>query len=278
MKILITGASSGIGYDAAKTLAQKGHTVFAAARRVSQMETLRPFGATPLFLDVTDEQSIQSCLAQVGDVDALVNCAGYGSFGAIENVPLEEARRQLEVNLFGLARLCQLVLPGMRKRGRGRIVNIGSVAGKGCLYFGGWYHVSKYAVEAFSDCLRMEMKPFGIDVVLIEPGATRTEWGQIAARHLEASSKGTAYEEPALRQAFVLKKGFSPDVKFLSAPSVVTRAIVKGVCSRHPRTRYRVSTGSDSMVFWHAVLPDRWWDGIVRQLASPWLARFAEKL
>ena len=118
------------------------------------METLKAFGVTPLFLDVSDEASIDACLTLTGPLDVLVNCAGYGSFGAIGNVPMEEARRQLEVNLFGLAALCRKVLPGMRTQGYGRIVNISSVAGKACLYFGGWYHVSKYAVEAFSDALR----------------------------------------------------------------------------------------------------------------------------
>ena len=276
MKILVTGASSGIGYDAAKTLAQKGFTVFAAARRVSQMEPLRPFGVTPLFLDVTDEPSIQSCLAQVGEVDVLVNCAGYGSFGAIENVPLEEARRQLEVNLFGLARLCQLVLPGMRSRGSGRIVNIGSIVGRACLYFGGWYHVSKYAIEAFTDSLRIEMEPFGVSVVLIEPGGIRTGWGPVAADHLASSAEGTAYEEPALREAEALRKAYS--ASFLSRPEVVTRAIVRAVTARRPRTRYRPGIGAISMLFWHAVLPTLWWDAIVRQLGAPWIAKLVDKL
>ena len=185
MNILITGASSGIGFDAAAELARLGHTVFAAARRVALMEPLREFGVTPVALDVTSEESIDACLAVTGPLDVLVNCAGYGSFGAIETVPLEEARRQMEVNLFGLAALCKKVLPYMRERRSGRIINISSVAGKACLYFGGWYHVSKYAVEAFSDTLRMEMKPFGVDVVLIEPGATRTDWGIIADDHLQ---------------------------------------------------------------------------------------------
>ena len=275
-RVLVTGASSGIGFDTARSLALAGYEVFAAARRVALMEQLRPLGVTPVSLDVTSEQSIDECLSQVGEVDVLVNCAGYGSFGAIENVTLEEARRQLEVNVFGLAALCKKVLPGMRAKGCGRIVNISSVAGKGCLYFGGWYHVSKYAVEAFSDSLRIEMQPFGVDVVLIEPGATHTDWGIIAADHLEASSAGTAYEEPAFRQAAVMRKGFSG--KLLSEPSVVTRAILKAVRARKPRTRYRAAAGSGSMVFWHAVLPDRWWDAIVRQLASPWLARFASRL
>ena len=242
MKILVTGASSGIGYDAARALARKGHTVFAAARRVSQMEALKAFGVTPLFLDVSDEAAIDACLAATGPLDALVNCAGYGSFGAIENVPMEEARRQLEVNLFGLAALCRKVLPGMRTQGYGRIVNISSVAGKACLYFGGWYHVSKYAVEAFSDSLRIEMKPFGVDVVLIEPGATRTDWGIIAADHLQKSSTGTAYEGPALREAAVMRKGFT--LKILAKPSVVTRAIVKAVKARRPRARVVVSKNS----------------------------------
>ena len=271
MKVLLTGGSSGIGFDAAKELALRGCTVYAGARRTERMEPLKEFGVIPVALDVTSPESIAACLEQVGEVDALVNCAGYGSFGAIENVPLEEARRQLEVNLFGLADLCRKVIPGMREKGKGRIVNISSVAGKTVLYFGGWYHVSKFAVEAFSDALRMELKPFGVDVVLIEPGATRTDWGFIAADHLEASSAGTPYEGPAIREARVFRKGFS--MKLFSEPSVVTRAIVKAVLSRRPKARYRVAFGSDTLVFLHTILPTRCWDAIFRQGGSRWLNR-----
>ena len=148
--ILITGASSGIGFDAARTLARQGHRVYAAARRVDRMEPLKADGVVPLRMDVTDEASLEEGVRTVleaeGRIDVLVNNAGYGYFGAVENVPLEEARRQLEVNVFGLAQLCRLVLPAMREQGSGRIVNISSVAGKAVLPFGGWYHVSKYSV------------------------------------------------------------------------------------------------------------------------------------
>ena len=275
-RILVTGASSGIGFETAKELAQLGHTVYAGARRVALMESLREFGVTPVVLDVTSEESIAECLEALGPVDVLVNNAGYGYFGPIETVPLEEARRQLEVNLFGLAALTKAVLPGMRSRGFGRIVNIGSVAGKAAMNFGGWYNISKFAVEAFSDALRIEMKPFGVSVVLIEPGTIKTAWGDIAADHLAECVAGTAYEEDGLRQAGVMHKGYS--LKVLSAPSVVTRAIVRAVTARRPRTRYRPGLGASSIVFWHAVLPSRWWDALVRQLSSPGLSRFAAKL
>ena len=275
-RILVTGASSGIGFETAKELARLGHTVFAGARRVALMEPLREFGVTPVELDVTSEESIAECLEAVGPVDVLVNNAGYGYFGPIECVSLEEARRQLEVNLFGLAALTKAVLPGMRSRGFGRIVNIGSVAGKAAMSFGGWYNISKFAVEAFSDALRIEMKPFGVSVVLIEPGTIKTAWGDIAADHLAECVAGTAYEEDGLRQAGVMHKGYS--LKVLSAPSVVTRAIVRAVTARRPRTRYRPGLGASSIVFWHAVLPSRWWDALMRQLASPGLSRFAAKL
>ena len=275
-RILVTGASSGIGFETAKELARLGHTVFAGARRVALMEPLREFGVTPVELDVTSEESIAECLEAVGPVDVLVNNAGYGYFGPIECVSLEEARRQLDVNLFGLAALTKAVLPGMRSRGFGRVVNIGSVAGKAAMSFGGWYNISKFAVEAFSDALRIEMKPFGVSVVLIEPGTIKTAWGDIAADHLAECVAGTAYEEDGLRQAGVMHKGYS--LKVLSAPSVVTRAIVRAVTARRPRTRYRPGLGASSIVFWHAVLPSRWWDALVRQLASPGLARFAAKL
>ncbi len=163
--ILLTGASSGIGYDTAEALAKQGHKVYAAARRMERMEPLRQYGVEPLSMDVTDEQSmvqgVQAILDREGRIDILINNAGYGYFGAVENVPIDDARNQLEVNIFGLARLCQLVLPTMRKQHSGRIINISSVAGKTVFYYGGWYHVSKYAVEALSDALRMEVKPFG---------------------------------------------------------------------------------------------------------------------
>ena len=235
--ILVTGASSGIGFDAARSLAQKGHRVYGAARRVEKMEPLRAYGVIPLRMDVTDEASmeagVRSILEAEGRIDVLVNNAGYGSFGAIENVPIEEARRQLEVNVFGLARLTQLVLPSMRAQQAGRIIDIASVAGKMNLYFGGWYHVSKFAVESLSDALRIELKPFGIDVSIIEPGGIHTDWGVIAADHLRDSSKGTPYEKEALRESETLRKAYTGN--YLSKPSVVTRAICKAALSRRER-------------------------------------------
>ncbi len=275
-RILVTGGSSGIGFETAKTLALAGHTVFAAARRVELMEPLRKFGVTPLRLDVCDEASIDACLLEAGAIDVLINNAGFGYFGAIETVPLEEARRQLDVNVFGLASLTKKVLPGMRERGFGRVINVSSVAGRVPMYFGAWYNVSKYSVEALSDALRMEVKPFGIDVVLIEPGGIRTDWGIIAAKHLAESSKGTAYEEDALREAVVMDRGYTSQL--LAKPSAVTRAILKAVKARRPRVRYLVGSGARSLVFWHAVLPARWWDACSRVLAAPWLVRFANKL
>lgn len=264
--ILITGASSGIGFDAAASLARQGHRVYAAARRVEQMEPLRAFGVVPLQMDVTDEASmeagVRTVLAAEGRIDVLVNNAGYGYFGAIENVSMEEARRQLEVNVFGLARLCQLVLPSMREQGSGRIINTSSVAGKTVLYFGGWYHVTKYSVEALSDALRMELKPFGIDVSMIEPGGIQTNWGIIAADHLAESSKGTPYEAEGLREAETMRKAYS--MRLLSKPAVVARAISRAVNSRRPRARYRVGFGAHTLVFLHTILPARWWDALFR--------------
>ena len=266
--ILITGASSGIGYEAAQMLARQGHKVYAAARRYKLMESLSDDLIQIIKMDLTDEDSmvkaVNDILVENGRIDVLINNAGYGYFGAIENVPMEEARRQLEVNVFGLARLCQLVLPSMRKRGSGRIINTSSVAGKSVLYFGGWYHVSKYSVEAFSDALRMEMKPFGVDVVMIEPGGIKTNWGIIAADHLAESSQGTAYEKDALREADMMRKFYSNNL--LSKPSVVTKAISRAVNRRHPRARYRVGFASGTIVFFHWLLPARWWDALMRTM------------
>lgn len=264
--ILITGGSSGIGYDSAVALAKQGHKVYAAARRVEMMEPLKEFGIVPLSLDVTDDNSMQECVKSVldaeGRIDVLINNAGYGYFGAIENVTMSEARKQLEVNVFGMARMCQLVLPTMREQHSGRIINIASIAGKATVYFGGWYNVSKYAVETFSDALRMETKPFGIDVVLIEPSAIKTNWGIIAADNLEKSSKGTVYEGKAQNEANNMHKAYRSNL--FSKPAVVTKAICKAVNRRRPRTRYCIGRGGKMIIFLHSILPTRCWDRINR--------------
>ena len=265
--ILITGASSGIGYDAAQTLARQGHRVYAAARRVEKMEPLKEFGAKVSRMDVTDEASMQQGVEAVmkaeGRLDVLVNNAGYGFFGAIETVPMEEARRQLEVNVFGLARLTQLVLPYMRKQGGGRIVNMASIAGKMVFYMGGWYNVTKYSVEAFSDALRMEMKPFGIDVVMVEPGAIKTDWGIIAARHLKETSEGTVYEDLGTQWAHNMDWFYRTNL--LSSPKVITQAISRAVNSHRPKARYCRGRFSIIGRVAHSLLPARWWDAIMRQ-------------
>jgi NAD(P)-dependent dehydrogenase (short-subunit alcohol dehydrogenase family) len=266
--ILITGASSGIGYDTALKLAGQGHKVYGAARRVERLEPLREMGVVPLRMDVTDEESMASGVKSIidaeGRIDVLVNNAGFGYLGAIENVPIEEAHRQLEVNLFGLARLTQMVLPYMREQHSGRIINTSSVAGKAVILFGGWYNVSKFALEAFSDALRMETKPFGIKVSIIEPSGIKTDWGLIAADNLENSSRGTAYEAPGLKMARLFRLGYTSNM--LSKPPCVTRAIVRAVNARNPHVRYRAGMGARTMIGLHAILPARWWDAIVRKM------------
>ena len=268
--ILLTGASSGIGYDTAVALAQQGHKVYAAARRVERMEPLRQYGIVPLKMDVTDEASmkegVKTLLDAEGRIDVLINNAGYGYFGAVENVPMDDARNQLEVNVFGLARLCQLVLPTMRAQHSGRIINTASVAGRAVFYYGGWYHVSKYAVESLSDAMRMELKPFGIDVVIIEPGAIKTNWGIIAADHPIESSKGTAYEQTGTMMANNLRNMYLSNT--ISDPAVVRKAIVRAVNARRPCTRYRIGRMANAIVFFHWLLPTRWWDAFLRLMGK----------
>jgi NAD(P)-dependent dehydrogenase (short-subunit alcohol dehydrogenase family) len=270
MVVLITGASSGIGNEAARLLAAKGHKVYAAARRMELLEPLRQEGITPLRLDVTDEASCRDCVQTVtaaeGRIDVLVNNAGYGSLGPIECVPMEEARRQVDTNLLGMAYLCSLVIPFMRSRHCGRIINISSVAGKVAVLFGGWYNVSKFGVEALSDNLRIELKQFGIKVIKIQPGGIKTPWGLIAADHLDACADGSAYDAQAHREAAFLRKYYSKGL--LTPPAAVARDICRAATSRRPRIRYRPGLGATLLLKMHTLIPERWWDGIARFMAS----------
>jgi NAD(P)-dependent dehydrogenase (short-subunit alcohol dehydrogenase family) len=263
---LVTGASSGIGAETAKGLMAAGYVVYAGARRVDAMGSLKTAGARVLSLDVTDDASMTSAvdamLRETGRIDVLVNNAGYGSYGALEDVPLDEGRRQFEVNIFGLARLIQLVLPTMRAQGSGRIVNVSSVSGKIGEPFGCWYHASKHALEGLSDCLRMELSPFGIDVVIIEPGSTRTAWGGIARGSLTRHSGEGPYSDGArahVRMMAQISEGTLP-----KAPSVVAATIVKAVRSRRPRTRYPTGGGARLALFLRRTLSDRGFDTIIR--------------
>jgi NAD(P)-dependent dehydrogenase (short-subunit alcohol dehydrogenase family) len=264
---LVTGGSSGIGEATAVKLRELGYTTYAAARRVQRMEHLTASGIRPLAMDVTDEESMQygvkHILAEEGRIDVLVNNAGYGSYGALEDVPLSEARSQFEVNVFGAARLTQLVLPQMRDRRSGTIINITSMGGKIYTPLGAWYHATKFALEALSDCLRLEVRPFGINVVVIEPGGIRTEWGGIAAEKLRTVSGAGPYADQARAVAASLTSEASR--RRQSSPTVVANAIAKAVTARRPRTRYAVGYGARPMIFLHDVLPDRGFDAFIRR-------------
>nr|WP_279672534.1 oxidoreductase [Flexivirga meconopsidis] len=264
---MVTGASSGIGMATARKLASEGYAVYAAARRVERMKELETQGITPIAMDVTDDASMRDgvdrILGETGRIDVLVNNAGYGSYGAIEDVPPEEARRQFDVNVFGLARLIQLVTPQMRERGDGYIVNVSSIGGKIYTPFGGWYHATKFAVEGLSDALRLELAPFGIKVVIIEPGAIDTEWGGIAGEGLMARSGGGAYAEQVRHVARMLGSEQSGPMRG-SKPEVVANAIAKAVRSSHPRSRYAIGMGAKPITYARRVLPDRVIDGGVK--------------
>ena len=264
---LVTGGSSGIGEATARKLAELGYTTYAAARRVQRMEHLTQAGIRTLAMDVTHEESMDSgvkhILAEEGRIDVLVNGAGYGSYGALEDVPLAEARRQFEVNLFGAARLTQLILPHMRAQRSGTIINITSMGGKIYTPLGGWYHATKFALEALSDCLRLEARPFGIDVVVIEPGGIRTEWPGIAAGQLRQASSGGAYA----RQADAVAASLSSEAtaRRSSPPAVIADTVGKAVTARRPKTRYAAGYGAKPMIFLHDVLPDRGFDAFIRR-------------
>ena len=263
---LVTGASSGIGKATALRLAALGFTVYAAARRVERMSDLADHGIRVESLDVTDDGSmvavVEKIVSEQGRIDVLVNNAGYGSYGAVEDVPIAEARRQFDVNVFGLARLTQLVLPHMRAQRDGYIVNISSMGGKIWEPLGGWYHAAKFAVEGLSDCLRAEVAEFGIKVVVVEPGSITSEWATISADNLEAISTDTPYRDQAKLIAQGLRRS---DTSFLaSEPDVVAEAIGKAVERAKPRTRYPVGGGARIFLFAQRVLTDRGFDRFIR--------------
>jgi short-subunit dehydrogenase len=237
---LVTGASSGIGEVTAIRLAALGITTFAAARRTERMEHLKEHGIKVIKLDLTDEASIRECVATIesagATIDILVNNAGYGSYGSIEEVPLSEARRQVEVNVFGLAAITQLVIPAMRRKRWGRIVNVSSIAGVQAWPYGGWYHATKFAVEGLSSALRQELSPFGVDVVLVRPGAIKTEWAGIAAQSLlDVSGHG-----PYAKAAMAIHKLFTGKTadKIAVDSSVIAEVIVKAVTAARPKAVY----------------------------------------
>lgn len=262
---LVTGGSSGIGESTARALLAQGFTVYAVARRVDRMAALADAGVHTFAMDVTDDASmvagVERIIAEQGRIDVLVNNAGYGSYGAVEDVPIEEARRQFEVNVFGLARLVQLVTPHMRERRSGRIINISSVGGKFYEPFGAWYHATKFAVEGFSDSLRLELRPFGIRVVLIEPGPILTEWNEIARDSLLERSGDTAYASYA-RQAHGVMERFDEPPR-ASTPDEVADKIVKAATTRRPAARYPVGKGARMITTGRDLLPDRVFDEVV---------------
>ena len=262
---LVTGASSGIGEDTARKLQALGYVVYGAARRTDRLQALVTDGIRPLTMDVTDDASmtagVDRILEETGRIDVLVNNAGYGSHGAIEDVPIDEARRQFEVNVFGLARLTQLVSPHMRAQGSGTIINISSIGGRLTTPLGGWYHATKYAVEALSDALRMELRPFGIDVVVVEPGGIRTEWYAIAADHLEATAEGSAYADQIRAVAGAMRS--ESNNRRYSPPEVIARTVGRIVTARRPRTRYAVGFMAKPLIAARRVLPDRAFDQLI---------------
>jgi len=267
--ILITGSSSGMGKEFVKVLLNDGHTIYGAARRVSNMEDIRQMGAKILEMDVTDEDSMVNAVATIvkeqGRIDVLINSAGFGLNGALEDVPMKDARYQFEVNVFGLARLSQIVMPEMRKNRSGKIINISSVAGRTPSPFAAWYHASKYALEAISDSMRLELKPFGIDVVIIEPGSVKSEWGSIALDNAVKNSGKSVYKE--MVQTYVNNiRGVDSKA---SEPIVIAKLVKKAIDAKKPRIRYVGGFMAKPILFIQKILPARMFDAMLSSQIKP---------
>jgi NAD(P)-dependent dehydrogenase (short-subunit alcohol dehydrogenase family) len=280
---LVTGASAGIGAATVVTLMSAGWIVYAAARRLDRMQSLADAGALTVPLDLEDDASIVQCVAHVsaqhGRLNALINNAGYGAYGALEDLPAAEARRQFDVNVLALGRITQLALPLMRataaaQSGVTRIVNISSIGGRIHEPMGSWYHATKFAVEGLSDCLRMELAPMGIDVVVVQPGAIKTEWSGIAQRSLLHTSGDTAYAAQAHATAALLA---GADHGSGADPEVVARVVRRAITVRRPRTRYAVGGGAYTLLTLRWLLPDRVFDAVMRLAIRSMQPRIASR-
>lgn len=267
--VLITGASSGFGMDAALRLLELGYTVYGAARRTELLKEIDKNGGHSLFLDLTDEKSVEDCVSLIlkkeGRIDVLINNAGYGLGGPVEFVPIAEGKRQFDVNLFGMAKMIQLVLPSMRENHYGKIINIASVAGKIASPYLGWYNATKFAVEGFSDTLRREVSQFGIKVVVIEPGPINTDWGVIASENIEKFSKDTPYEKDADVITGFFSKFYGTD-RAKDKISLVTKAIEKAVVKENPKSRYSMGSFSKIGIISSKIFSDRILDFFMRQI------------
>jgi NAD(P)-dependent dehydrogenase (short-subunit alcohol dehydrogenase family) len=267
--VLITGCSSGIGWATAKYLSDGGWRVYATARNVEKIAPLEESGCRLLAIDVTDENSMASAVEEVereeGAIGALVNNAGYSQSGAVEAVPMEKVRAQFETNVFGLVRMCQLVLPGMRRQGYGRIVNLSSMGGKLTFPGAGFYHASKYAVEAVSDALRYEVEGFGIKVSIIEPGLIRTGFADAAVGSMDNEDDGPyAGFDEAVARATTENYEQGPISRLAGEPEAVAQAIEQAISARSPRSRYAVTPSAHLLIGLRRLLPDGAWDAALR--------------
>jgi len=272
--VLITGCSSGIGRATALRLARAGWPVYATARRPQQLGELAEAGCTTLALDVTDEDSMRAAVERVerdtGAVGVLINNAGYSQSGAIETVPVAAARRQFETNVFGLLRLIQLALPGMRAQRWGKIVNVGSMGGRLTFPGGGLYHATKHALEAISDALRFEVRGFGIDVILLEPGLITTEFGEVAAASMSESSAAAPDGDPYARfnatVGAVTKGAYEGPMRHLGGgPERVARAIERALGRRRPPARVTITPSAKLTIAMRRMMSDRTWDAAMRR-------------
>ena len=266
--VLITGCSTGIGRATAERLAKKGWAVYATARKPESIADLEQPGCKTLTLDVTNEDSMRAAVEQVeqaeGAVWALVNNAGYSQSGALETVPMDQLRRQFETNVFGLLRMCQLVLPKMREQRDGRIVNLSSMGGRLTFPGGGAYHATKYAVEGLSDVLRFEVAGFGIHVVVIEPGLIRTQFGEAAVGSMSGIETEGPYGKFNAAVAATTAGAYrGPMARLGAGPDAVAKTIEKALTSKRPKTRYPVTASARIMLGLHGILPDRAWDTVV---------------
>jgi NAD(P)-dependent dehydrogenase (short-subunit alcohol dehydrogenase family) len=270
--VLITGCSTGIGRATAARLAAAGWPVYATARRVETLSDLEAAGCRTLALDVTDDASMQAAVAEVvgehGAVGVLINNAGYSQSGPIEEVPIDAARKQFETNVFGAMRMAQLVLPRMRDQRWGKIVNISSMGANFTFPGGGWYHSTKYALDALSDALRFEVSGFGVDVVIIQPGLIKTEFGNAATASMEDATDDAgpyARFNAALEAATQNVYGDSSPLGRLGGPPEAVAAVIeKAINAKRPRARYRVTPSAHLMIAQKRLLPDRAWDAVLR--------------